>query len=423
MNRILLLLLILIPSFVFGQLDRERELHKQILINLKKDLKENYYDPNLRGIDLEASIKEARDLVATAKSVEEMTDIVARVLIQFDDSHLGFIPPARTVSVDYGFDMQLYGDKVFITSVSDDSDAKKKGLRPGDQVYMFEGFIPTRKEFWLLKYHYVALAPQPKLVLIIIKPSGNKYKVEIEAKLIRESVFKPSTRDLMLQWENEFRERTHQQLYDQIPGLAIWKIPAFEFSDVKVDKMIDRVKKGNALILDLRGNSGGLVYSEKELVSAFFDRDVVICDVRSRKKKETEAVKGDGRKAFTGKMAVLVDSESASAAEVFARVIQLEGRGIVIGDQTSGKVMQSITYDHYFGIDDVIGYAFSITDADLIMKDGQRLEKVGVTPDERVLPSPLDLANARDPVLARAAEILGFQLSPEDAGKIFTKKK
>src|SRR6185369_14873387 len=260
-------------------------------------------------------IKEARDLVATAKSVEEMTDIVARVLIQFDDSHLGFIPPARTVSVDYGFDMQLYGDKVFITSVSDDSDAKKKGLRPGDQVYMFEGFIPTRKEFWLLKYHYVALAPQPKLVLIIIKPSGNKYKVEIVAKLIR--------------------ERTHQQLYYQIPGLAIWKIPAFEFSDVKVDKMIDRVKKGNALILDLRGNSGGLVYSEKELVSAFFDRDVVICDVLSRKKKETEAVKGDGRKAFTGKMAVLVDSESASAAEVFARVIQLEGRGIVIGDQTS----------------------------------------------------------------------------------------
>jgi carboxyl-terminal processing protease len=227
----------------------------------------------------------------------------------------------------------------------------------------------------------------------------------------------------MLQWENEFRERTHQQLFDQIPGFAIWKIPAFEFSDVKVDKMIDRVKKGNALILDLRGNSGGLVYSEKELVSAFFDRDVVICDVLSRKKKETEAVKGDGRKAFTGKMAVLVDSESASAAEVFARVIQLEGRGIVIGDQTSGKVMQSITYDHYFGIDDVIGYAFSITDADLIMKDGQRLEKVGVTPDERVLPSPLDLANARDPVLARAAEILGFQLSPEDAGKIFTKKK
>src|SRR4029077_6447598 len=77
MNRILLLLLILTPSFVFGQLDRERELHKQILINLKKDLKENYYDPNLRGIDIDASIKEARDLVSSAKSVEEMTDIVA----------------------------------------------------------------------------------------------------------------------------------------------------------------------------------------------------------------------------------------------------------------------------------------------------------------------------------------------------------
>ncbi|MEP7075329.1 MAG: S41 family peptidase [Acidobacteriota bacterium] len=401
----------------------ERELHKQILINLKKDLKENYYDPNLRGIDIEAKVKEARDLVTAAKSVEEMTDIVARVLIQFDDSHLGFIPPARTVSVDYGFDMQLYGDRAFITRVSEDSDAKKKGLRPGDQIYMFEGFIPTRSEFWLLKYHYLVLAPQPKITLFIVKPSGNRYKVDIDAQINRESVFKPSNRELLLEWQRTFRERTHQELYNDIPGLAIWKIPAFEFSDIKVDKMIDRVKKGTSAILDLRGNSGGYVYSERELVSAFFDKEVMICNVLSRKKKEIEAVKGDGKKAFTGKLVVLVDSESASAAEVFARVVQLEGRGLVIGDQTSGKVMEALTFDHYFGLDNVIGYAFSITDADLVMKDGQRLEKVGVTPDDRVVPTPLDLANSRDPVLARAAEKLGFELTAEEAGKIFARKK
>ncbi len=95
----------------------------------------------------------------------------------------------------------------------------------------------------------------------------------------------------------------------------------------------------------------------------------------------------------------------------------------MIGDQSSGQVMQAITYPHYFGIDVLTGYAFSITDADIIMKDGQRLENIGVTPDLKIVPSPVDLAKGRDPVLARAAEQLGFTLSPDDAGKIFEKKK
>ena len=288
---------------------------------------------------------------------------------------------------------------------------------------MFEGFIPTRKEFRLLRHHYFIFAPQPRVTLLIIKPAGNKYKVEIEAKVTKESVFRPTTRDLNLQYERAFLDRTHQGFYDDIPGLSIWKIPTFEFSDVKVAKMIERAKKSDALILDLRGNSGGYVYSEQELTNGFFNKDVTICEVRSRKKTETEAVKGGGKNAYSGKLVVLVDSDSASAAEIFARVVQLEGRGTVIGDQSSGQVMQSIVYEHYFGIDILTGYAVNITDADIVMKDGQRLEKVGVTPDVRVIPSPLDLAKGRDPVLARAAEQLGFTLSPEDAGKIFEKKK
>src|SRR5262249_34466826 len=157
--------------------------------------------------------------------------------------------------------------------------------------------------------------------------------------------------------------------------LSIWKIPAFEFSDIKVDKMIERVKKGTAVILDLRGNAGGLVYSMAELTSAFFDKEVTLCEEHSRKKTERAVVSGNGKNAYSGKLVVLIDSESASASEIFARVIQLEGRGIVIGDQSSGQVMQARIYPHMYGIGDQIGYAFSITTADLIMKDGQRLEK------------------------------------------------
>lgn len=64
-------------------------------------------------------------------------------------------------------------------------------------------------------------------------------------------------------------------------------------------------------------------------------------------------------------------------------------------------------------------YGFSITIADVIMSDGKTLEKVGVTPDELVLPTPADLAAGRDPVLVHAAQLAGLKLDPIEAGKMF----
>ena len=81
--------------------------------------------------------------------------------------------------------------------------------------------------------------------------------------------------------------------------------------------------------------------------------------------------------------------------------------------------MQSRQHGHEVGLETVSLYGASITNADVIMKDGKSLEHVGVTPDKLLLPAGVDLAANRDPVLSHAAELVGLKLDPDVAGKLF----
>jgi C-terminal processing protease CtpA/Prc len=201
--------------------------------------------------------------------------------------------------------------------------------------------------------------------------------------------------------------------------LLIWKMNEFDLTDTQIDEVMSRVKKHKALILDLRGNGGGWVSTITRLVSNLFDRDIKIGDTKSRKETKPEFAKSRGQKAYTGKITILVDSRSASASEVLARVVQLEKRGKVIGDQTAGAVMTSRQYGDEIGIDVVVFFGVSITVSDLIMGDGHSLERRGVMPDEVRLPAGEDLAANRDVVLSYAASLEGVTLDPIEAGKFF----
>jgi C-terminal processing protease CtpA/Prc len=98
--------------------------------------------------------------------------------------------------------------------------------------------------------------------------------------------------------------------------------------------------------------------------------------------------------------------------------VQIEKRGDVIGDRTAGAVRSSRVLSHKVGAVGVV-YGLSVTIGDVVMSDGASLEKVGVVPDEIILPSPADLAVSRDPVLARAIALAGGSMTSDQAGRLF----
>lgn len=403
----------------------DRDRGRAMLQTIKNEIKKNYYDPTYRGIDLEARFKAAGEKLDHANSFGQVLGIVAQVLIDFEDSHLFFIPPQYADTTDYGWQMQIIGDKCYISAVKPGSDAEAKGLKPGDLVKAIDTFTPVRENLWKLKYLYYMLRPKPGMRIIVQGPDGTDRQVDVMAKInhgkrrvdLTGSDGGSDLWDVVREGENEDRLRRHRY-YEAGNDLLIWKMPQIDMDSQGLNDMMGKAKKHKALILDLRGNPGGAEDTLKNLLGYFVGHDIKIGDVRRRKETKPLMVKarGDG---FKGRLVVLIDSESGSSAEIFARTIQLEKAGTVIGDRSAGAVMRAKGYNFQIGIDTVIFYGASITDADLIMSDGKSLERTGVTPDELLLPTAADLAAKRDSVLSRAAGLVGIKLDPEKAGSIF----
>jgi carboxyl-terminal processing protease len=193
-------------------------------------------------------------------------------------------------------------------------------------------------------------------------------------------------------------------------------MPAFNLTASEVTNEMRRLKDHQAAVLDLRGNPGGAIETLERMTGAFLGEGVKVGDVKSREDMKPVVSKKAGD-VYDGKIIVLVDSESGSSAELLARIVQLAGRGAVVGDRTAGAVMMSRTYSHRD--DSGIFFANQVTVADIVMSDGRSLEKNGVTPDTVLLPSAEDLAAGRDPVLSHAASLLGVKITPEKAGELY----
>ena len=397
-----------------------------MLKNVKSAIKEDYYDPNYGGINIDERFKMAEEKLKTAETLNQAFAIIAQAVVDLNDSHTTFYPPSRNIITEYGWRMKMFGDKAFITGVKEKSDAEAKGLRIGDQVLKVNGFAPNRKELWKMIYYYQTINPVGAMNMEVLHPDGTPETLQIKTQVRELKRVVNLTNDMDLNdaiREGDKLKAGYRHHFKSIGGTLIWRMPDFAFEPSEVARFMGEAEGKSSIIFDLRGNPGGYVVTLERLAGYFFEKDTKIADLIGRKKFDPQVAKSQGDKGFKGKVIVLLDSNSGSAAEIFGRLMQIEKRGIVIGDVSAGAVMMSRGVSFDAGVSTVIPYGMNLTRADVIMTDGKSLEHVGVIPDELMIPTGADIASFRDPVMSRALELLGMKVSPEEAGKFFPIEK
>jgi carboxyl-terminal processing protease len=396
---------------------------KEMLGTIKETIQNHYFDKSFRGIDLDAHFKAASAKLDTAVSLGHAYAVIAQALVDFGDSHTFFIPPSRSATYEFGWEMRIIGDRCFIVAVKPGSDAEAKGLKAGDQLLRIDAFTPARETLWLARYLYYTLSPRSALTVVAQSPGAQPRTLTIAAKVTPgPKVVTISIEDII---EGVPRGRDNASFVRRsrlvrLGDITVWKLGGFDIDTRAIDRFADEALKGTtSLILDLRGNPGGNSEVLERLTSRFFDKEVKLGELKGRRSMRSPvARKRDA--PFGGRLIVLIDAESASASEVFARVVQLENRGLVFGDRSSGSVMLSRQLVAAVeSLEGVIMYGMSVTEADLIMADGKSLERVGVAPDQLILPTPVDLQAGKDPVLAQAVAALGGTLDAAAAAKLF----
>ncbi|MCA1826297.1 MAG: S41 family peptidase [Myxococcales bacterium] len=431
MNRTLIALLLAGCASAAGSVGGSPELSpndrgrvKLMLRSVSNDVKEHYYDPKFHGVDWDAAVAAAEAKIDVATTMGMAFSHVAAVLDLLGDSHTLFLAPLRRIRVDYGFRAYIVGDRCFVAHVRPGSDAEKKGVSPGDELFAINNDRIDRESLPKIEFVYNVLRPQLGLRLDLSHPGDQPIQLDVTAQT---KEFMGGGRhgsvdlwDAIRELESEYR--LNRTTFVQVAkGLGVLKIRDFSDVDERVLRWaLRQVREQQALVLDLRGTPGGDIDNLKTLAALLFGRPVKLADLVYRDKTERLTTR-ERDDAFTGKLVVVVDSASASASEALARLVQIEGRGTVVGDATRGHVMHArhIQHDMRVRSDTVVWYGASVTDADIVMSDGKSLEHRGVQPDVRITPAVDDLVAGRDPVLARAIEMLGGTVTPEEAGLMF----
>lgn len=350
-----------------------------------------YYDPDLQGVNWAQARTTYRPRALAAADDRALYRSLSDMLDLLDDDHAGVASPAmsrrqdalRTRRAVMGVSLvREDGDLWRIESVRPGSPAEDAGVEPGWLLRTVDG------QSWGVDFDVIDGQP---LRLDLTDEAGAPHQVSVTPR-----VMEPIP---------AFSADASR------PGVVVLRVEGFEQGLGRwLGEQLATLPAQTDIILDLRGNPGGLLLEADAALSCFLPARMEWATRISRAGRPIalSIMPGCGTlsQPIANDVALLVDGASRSAAELTPAALQEAGRALVVGEHTAGAVL--ISQDTRLPD----GGRLTLSRADYVTSGGVRLEKRGVEPDIVVARSAQDRRAGRDPALDAAIEVLA--LDPQE---------
>lgn len=385
----------------------------------------NHYDPDHGGIDWPAVRDELRPRARTT-STDSLRAVIGEMIARTGLSHFGLMPQdAADILAEarsqtdaggrggVGLEVRLVDDALLVVRVDPGLPAAAAGIAPG---WILERVGETRFADVLERLgDSLAAADRDlrvwSLASVLLRgDAGSEVALGLRDGQDRERTLTLTRAELPgtvnklgnmppLNTYLEHRWVEHAGLRIGVIRFNIWLLPvAAEF-----DAAMDTYREADGLVIDLRGNLGGVGGMAMGMAGHVLTEPVSLGEMRTRQTALQFRVNprlsnraGERVAPFAGPLAIVQDGLSMSTSEIFAQGLQALGRARVFGATSGGQALPSRLETLPNG--DVLQFAF----ADFVDPDGVRLEGRGVIPDQPVPLRRADLLAGRDAPLDAA---------------------
>jgi len=352
--------------------EADRDARKEAVKNFRRLLRDQYWNRPV------ASDQQARNLIAEISRLASQSLRMSETAVVMEyvfggcnalDDYSGFLTADRFSDLKSNIDGEFVGLGVemkeesgkgmLLVNILPESPASGGGLRKGDRIVSIDGVDVRNRSI-------------DEAASMMRGPVGSRVSLRIARETGTEEWDTTLTRRPVL-----VRSIPDARIIDQGAGIAYLKLTSFQTSTAQeLDDALNRLQLDGmkALIIDLRGNPGGLLNAAVEVLDRFIDQGVLV-STRGRTSDQNLVYRAQDPGAINVPLVILTDGDSASASEIVAGAIKDHRRGTLVGRKTFGKwSVQSI-----FNVGSDTG--LRLTTAKFYSPNGHTLGRIGVEPD------------------------------------------
>lgn len=376
----------------------------EVFEEIWKTINEKYYDASFHGTDWRAVRERYRPLVEKAVSDNDFYVVLKQMVGELKDAHTRFHTPEqrrereRLQAVSAGLSIFDVEGKPVVVGVEPDSDASRAGVQPGMIVLNIDGRpvaerleeararvagTSSERAIRLRLYRMIVDGdPGTSLRLSLARADGSVFEVSLTRRVVPDSAVVIS--------------RRLPSDYGYI-RLTLWKSPIRK--DFK--HALEQLRDVPGLVIDVRGNPGGEADEVVKIASLFYNTHVPFGRFNKRSGRSIYLRTDDDDRVYRGPLAILVNEGSGSGSELFAGVMQENGRAIVVGSRSCGCVLGISEFKKVKG-----GGELAVSEYGYLSPKENSFEGTGVIPNKTVELTISDLQAHRDAVLEEAERLL-----------------